>query len=294
MALQSLPARNLATTTKSVPFWDGITPRWLLKLLPWVQVNSGTYRVNRVSAEAEVLSHHEEGAPLPVDFFDYDVEPAEYTLSTVQTVLKVHTRVTDLYNDPHDQLKQQLRLTLEAVREEQERLAVGSQEFGLLKVCTDGQRTATLAGPPTPDDFDRLLSMVWKKPSFFLAHPAAIAAFGRECTARGIALPAYPLLHTSFIAWRGVPIVPCDKVLVDGESRKRSGTTSVLLLRVGEEEQGVVGLHQAGLHAEQIPSLSVRFKGIDDHSIATYLVTLYFSIAVTTDDALAVLENVKV
>jgi hypothetical protein len=42
-------AQNLATTTKTVPMWEGITPRWLLKLLPWVQVRSGMYRINRVS-----------------------------------------------------------------------------------------------------------------------------------------------------------------------------------------------------------------------------------------------------
>jgi hypothetical protein len=28
-----------------------ITPRWLLSLLPWVQVNGGTYRVNRTKVE---------------------------------------------------------------------------------------------------------------------------------------------------------------------------------------------------------------------------------------------------
>ncbi len=41
-------ARNLATTTKTVPQMRMITPRWVLGLLPWVQVESGTYRVNRV------------------------------------------------------------------------------------------------------------------------------------------------------------------------------------------------------------------------------------------------------
>jgi hypothetical protein len=41
-------ARNLATTTKTAPQLQGISPRWLLSLLPWVQVESGTYRVNRV------------------------------------------------------------------------------------------------------------------------------------------------------------------------------------------------------------------------------------------------------
>src|SRR2546429_8128157 len=40
-------ARTLATTTKSVPQMQGITSRWLLRLLPWVEASGGTYRVNR-------------------------------------------------------------------------------------------------------------------------------------------------------------------------------------------------------------------------------------------------------
>src|SRR5580658_4998576 len=44
-------ARNLANTTKTSPKMMSITPRWLLKLLPWVQVDGGTYRVNRTKVE---------------------------------------------------------------------------------------------------------------------------------------------------------------------------------------------------------------------------------------------------
>jgi hypothetical protein len=44
-------ARNLATTTKTSPKMMSITPRWVLSLLPWVQVNGGTYRVNRTKVE---------------------------------------------------------------------------------------------------------------------------------------------------------------------------------------------------------------------------------------------------
>jgi Phage capsid-like protein len=53
-------------------------------------------------------------------------------------------------------------------------------------------------------------------------------------------------------------------------------------------------LHQIGLPGEQMPGLSVRFMGIDNYSTASYLVTLYFSAAVLTEDALGVLENVEV
>jgi hypothetical protein len=46
-SLDTAAARNLATTTTSVPQMQGITSRWLLRLLPWVAASGGTYRVNR-------------------------------------------------------------------------------------------------------------------------------------------------------------------------------------------------------------------------------------------------------
>src|SRR3954465_6802509 len=47
LSLGTAAARNLATTTKTAPQMQGITSRWLLRMLPWVQVSGGTYRVNR-------------------------------------------------------------------------------------------------------------------------------------------------------------------------------------------------------------------------------------------------------
>src|SRR5580704_10593670 len=44
-------AKNLATTTKTSPKMMSITPRWLLSMLPWVQIEGGTYRVNRTKVE---------------------------------------------------------------------------------------------------------------------------------------------------------------------------------------------------------------------------------------------------
>src|ERR1041385_9076844 len=47
LSLGTAAARNLATTTKTAPQMQGITSRWLLRMLPWVRVAGGTYRVNR-------------------------------------------------------------------------------------------------------------------------------------------------------------------------------------------------------------------------------------------------------
>ena len=67
-------------------------------------------------------------------------------------------------------------------------------------------------------------------------------------------------------------------------------------MRVGEREQGVVGLHTSGLPGEPDgqPGLSVRMMGINRQAVASYLLTLYFSAAVLIEDAIAVLEGVDV
>ena len=453
-SLDAKAARNLATTTKTVPQLQGITPRWLLSLLPWVQVESGTYRVNRVkvvikpderiaaivdggkaqieakqlrafslfrtldeslleriaghfsSEKADVgqfvvsegefgkkffiiaqgkveittlndagkkdrgsllgagdyfgelslgsaqkspavvkaltksvfltidhtkldgilrdapelrkalvaaleeraqakdianehgekaigvhLGHNGENE-IPSTYADYETEPREYDLSVLQSIVKVNTRISDLYGTPIDQLREQLRLTIETIKERQESEIINNPEFGLLANIAKSQRVSTRSGAPTPDDLDELISRVWKKPAFFLAHPKAIAAFGREATRRGVPPPTVPLWGNGFITWRGIPIIPSDKIPITGADGQSAGKTSILLVRVGEKDQGVVGLHHAGLPGEQLPSLSVRLTGIDDKALASYLVSLYFSVAILTDDAIGVLENV--
>ena len=447
--LTTAAARNLATTTKSVPQMQAITSRWLLRMLPWIQVNGGTYRVNRrlsyaigsgrvtfsvagdeisvvpptlreirplatldddealaalagrfkkkeyrqgeVIAEAgrpadsliliahgkvtkqgrgkyghaavlgtladgeqigeqillgdegnweftataatpcitfaikrtelqtlarqsapireqlakshnghgpvnahgekeiELIAGHEGEQDLPGTFADYELKPREYELQVAQTVLQVHSRVADLYNDPMNQVEHQLRLTIEALRERQEHELVNNPGVGLLHNADLSQRIHTRSGPPTPDDMDELLASVWKDPTFFLAHPRTIAAFGRECNKAGVYPQPVPVGANSVPAWRGIPIFPCNKIPVTSHS-----TSSVLLLRAGQENQGVIGLHQTGIPDEYQPGLSVRFMGIDEQAIISYLVSAYYSAAVLVPDALGILENVEI
>ena len=65
-------------------------------------------------------------------------------------------------------------------------------------------------------------------------------------------------------------------------------------MRVGEQNQGVIGLHQTGIPDEYEPGLSVRFMGINHKAIASYLISLYCSLAILTEDAVGVLEGVSV
>lgn len=447
-SLSTAAARNLATTTKSVPQMQGITSRWLLRVLPWVQVSGGTYRVNRrttyllgdgrvsftntgtdvrvvpaelgelgllrgfddepvlqaltnqfsrqdiepgqviaefgsvidhlylivhgkvckegvgaygnpvqlgvlaggdffgeralIEAESiwdftakaqtavtllalpkrtfadllnrsdtlrahvdrvlanvtkstnkhgeasiELASGHQGEPVLPSTYVDYELSPREYQLSVAQTVLRVHTRVADLYNEPMNQLEQQVRLTVQALKERKENELVNNREFGLLHNADFRQRIHTRSGPPTPDDLDELLTMR-RSTRLFLAHPKAIAAFSRECTKRGIYPDPVQINGGPVPAWRGIPIYPCGKIPISN-----TNTTSILAMRTGEEDQGVIGLHQIGLPDEYEPGVSVRFMGINDQAIMSYLVSTYFSASVLVPDALGVLDDVQ-
>lgn len=289
-ALSDVAARQLANATKTTAQLSTISPRWLVHLLQWLPVEAGIYRLNTVKnpRDVRVACSQRDESELPQTYVDYDEQPREYFLNAVSTILDVHTRISDLYSSPHDQIREQLRLTIETIKERQESELINNPDYGLLANVADEQRISTLTGAPTPDDLDDLLTKVWKEPAFFLAHPLAIAAFGRECTRRGVPPPTVSLFGAQFLTWRGIPLVPSDKLPVDG------GKTSIILLRVGEKRQGVVGLFQPGLAGEQSPGLSVRFMGINRNAIASYLISLYCSLAILVPDAIAVLDDVEI
>lgn len=298
MPLKPPAARNLASTTKTAPMWEGITPRWILLLLPWEQVAAGKYRINRVEEPAKVAAGHEVAADLPETFTDYYDDAQMIELTAVETTVQSYARVEDLYSYPFNQLQEQLRIAIQGIKERKEYTLFNSPDFGLLTVASPRMRIPTISGPPTPDDMDNLLSLVWKMPAFFVAHPRAIAAFGRQCNALGITLDTVEMFGVPFVTWRGVPIVPSDKIPVtakDTKAKKGAAgeTSSILLMRVGEEHQGVVGLHQAGVGDENFQSLVVRYMGINQQGVSSYLVTCYFAAAVLAEDALGILENVS-
>lgn len=298
-ALSARCAYQLADVEKTAPQFISITPRWLTRFLDWKPLDSGIFRLNKVKKGEtllDVLCSQTNSEDIPEGFIDYEPEPREYVLTSVSSIIKIETRVSDIYSKPYDQIKEQIRLGMESVKEKQESLIVNSENYGLLNNIADAQRVQSRSGYPTPDDLDELISKVWKEPSFFLGHPAAIAAFGRECTRRGVPPVVVNLYGSQFITWRGIPLVPTDKLLVDGHKKPKgtNGKTNIMLIRSGEKKQGVIGLYQKGLPGEQSRGLSVRFMGIDNQGIGFYLLSIYCSVAILTDDAIAVLENVDI
>ena len=227
---------------------------------------------------------------LPGTYVDYETSPREYELSVAQTVLQIHTRVADLFNDPMNQTEQQLRLTVEALKERKEHELINNREFGLLHNADLKQRIHTRSGRADPGRHGRAAGHACgrtRRSSWPTRAPSPRSA--RSATAAASTPPASTWAATMVPAWRGIPIFPCNKIPVTD-----SRTSSILLMRTGEKNQGVVGLHQAGIPDEIEPSLSVRFMGINEKAIISYLVTAYFSAAVLIPDALGILESVEI
>jgi hypothetical protein len=293
-------AYNLASVTKTRPQYGALTPKWLPRFLEFKGLDSGIYRVNKVvegEAPLDVLCTKDpRKVEIPQGYVPYQTNPREYELAGISTIINIDTRVADVYGAPYDQVAEQIGLAIESLKERQESQLINHDDYGLLKNVADSQRVQTLAGAPTPDDLDELLAKVWKEPSFFIAHPKAIAAFLRECTYRGVPPVTATINGGSFITWRGVPILPSDKMFVDGlkNPKGKNGKTNILLVRTGESKRGAIGLHMTGIPGEQSRGLSVRFRGIDDNGTASYLLSLYCSLAILADDAVAVLEDVEV
>ena len=282
-------ARQLSNTTKTPPQWRGATPRWLVQMIPWTPVEAGVYRVNQALDDKFAMKcSPEHGEELPVGFSDYEPNPREYVLTSVTTTIEVDTRVSDLFRSPMDQVKEQLTLAVDKLKERQESEVLNNKNYGLLHNVDPDMRIKPRKGTPTPDDMDELIATVWKEPAFFLAHPKAIAAFGRECTRRGVPPPTATLFGAPFLTWRGLPLIPSDKLPI------KDHKTDILLMRTGERKRGVVGLFQPGLPGEVSPSLTVRMMGINAQGATQYLLSLYCSTAVLVHDALGVLEGVTV
>jgi CRP-like cAMP-binding protein len=231
--------------------------------------------------------HHGEQV-LPGTYVDYETNPREYELQVAQTILQLHTRVGDLFNDPMDQFEQQLRLTVEALKERKEWELINNRDFGLLHNADLKQRIHSKSGPPTPDDLDELISRR-RKTQYIFAHPKTIAAFNRECNKAGIHTRQVEKFGGRFTAWRGVPILPCDKIPISD-----SRTSSILAMRTGADVQGVIGLHRSGLKDEIEPGFSCRKMEVNEKAVGRHLVTTYFSAAILIPDAIGVLEDVEI
>jgi hypothetical protein len=291
-------ARSMAKITQSPLQLQGVSSRWLLKVLPWVDVDSGVYQVNRTvynEDEREVIQvatsykHDENPTSLPktASLPEIPPTPRHYDLSVVQTILELQSRAVDLYSEPHNVTSTQVQLTVEGLREKQEHEMINNPNFGLLHVADSDQRIKSVTGRFTPDALDDLLSRR-RKTQFIFAHPKAIVAFGRECNQQGLNIENIPFGDNLVPSWRGVPLLSCNKIPVN------QGKTSIIAMRTGEDCGGIVGLRPKILPDQSEPGVNIRFMGINDQAMISYLVSNYFSVAVLLPNALGILDNIDV
>ena len=91
LALSDVAARQLANATKTPPQMSTITPRWLTHLLPWVPVEAGIYRLNKVKDASRVTVACSRRGPMPEILQDggeyFDPENLEEIHGTLKRLL---------------------------------------------------------------------------------------------------------------------------------------------------------------------------------------------------------------
>lgn len=171
---------------------------------PWLQTAltpTSQPGVNQYGEAAiQVLSSVDGEPKLPTTFVDYQDHPREYYIHSIQTVLRTHTRITDLYSNEFDQLREQVRVVIDVIREREEWELLNNPEFGLLNETAIAQRVPTRGGPPTPDDLDELLTKCGKSRAFSLPTPKPLRPLGGRpravvCRHRPLRCSAHPLLR---------------------------------------------------------------------------------------------------
>ena len=245
----------------------------------------------------EVACGQRDERELPETFVDYEEKPREYTLSAISTVLDVHTRVSDLYSQPFDQIREQLRLTIESVKERQESELVNSDDYGLLKSAAPSMRVKTRAGPPDTGRSRRADLAGLEGAGVLPGAPARdrCVRTGVHATRRSAGDGDDVRLAVPHVARH--PAHPVRQA-----ARRRQGARG----RWGGQDQHPLAAHgredaressgssSRACPASRPPVCRSASWGSTGGAIASYLISLYCSAAVLTDDALGVLEHVEV
>jgi len=103
------------------------------------------------------------------------------------------------------------------------------------------------------------------------------------------------LFGQPFLTWRGLQLFGCDKLHVDGEKKPKEhgGAPTFCSCASANGSRGVVGLFQPDCRVNKLLDYGA-FMGINNKSLASYLVSLYWFGSRAYNDAIAVLENVEV
>ncbi|XWV26861.1 hypothetical protein QJ857_gp0189 [Tupanvirus soda lake] len=279
--LHTKDAKLLAEINKTEPIWEESTPRWLLRLLEKKGIENTTFRINKVNSINKVrIDGHEYGSQA-LDNIDYHNHPTEIEIIPIETIVKVPSKVYDALNYPHNQMNQQIRLTIENIYEQQEKFFINNSQTGLITYCTKNGRAKEYETHIDPNMLDDLLGMVWNRPTFYLMHPAALVEFCKSCNAQGLNTGSMELFGYQFVTWRGLPIVTSDKIPYEKGTR-----TFAFLIRSGENDMGVIQLYNISPTKSGHPGVFVETSMTDNLGSVNTRVTLYTNVAVLSSEAI--------
>ena len=215
--------------------------------------------------------------------------PREYFLSAITTVLDVQTRVSDLYSRPFDQIQEQLRLLIEKVKETQESELINNPEYGLLASAApsmthpDARRRADARRSRRADRAGVEGARVLPRPSRGDRGLRARMHAARRAATDGqsvrLALP-----HLARPAARSVRQAAARRA-----ARARSSCSAPARRSRASSACSSRAFRARSARASRSASWASTAR-----RSRSYLVSLYSSLAVLTEDALGVLDNVEV
>jgi len=274
-------AKQLAEINKTMPIWEESTPRWLLRLVEKKGIENTIFRINKVNSINKVTIDDQEYASITNDNVAYNHQPVEIEMVAIETLIKVPSKIYDVMNYPHNQMINQIRLTIENIYEQQEKYFINNPHTGLISFCIKNNRIKEYNAQINPDVLDDLLALVWNKPTFYLMHPTILSELCKACNSLGLNTGNMELFGYPFVTWRGLPIVTSDKVPYDKKSN-----TYVFLIRTGVDDSGVIQLYNL-TPTKSDPGIFIETSMTDNLGSVNTRVTLYTNIAILSSESIA-------
>lgn len=275
-------AKQLAETNKTLPIWERSTPRWLLRFIESKGIENTTFRINKVNTINKVTVNDYEYDAISQSNVEYCHAPVEIELTSIETQIRIPSKIHDVMNYPHNQLATQLNLTVDNIYENQERYFINNVHTGIINYCAVNKRNITYNTTISPDILDDLLAMVWIKPTFYLMNPIVLAELCKACNAKALTMGTVEYFGYPFVTWRGLPIITSDKI-----PAQRNSNTYVFLIRTGTDDTGVVQLYNATPTKSGFPGIFVETSATDSKGTVNTRVSLYTNIAILSNEAIA-------
>lgn len=245
-------------------------------------IENTTYRINKVNSINKVTIDDYEYSPMTQDNVEYRHQPEEIEMVAIETLVKIPSKIYDVMNYPHNQTNHQIRLTIENLYEQQEKYFINNIHTGLIAYCSKNNRIKTYNSQISPDILDDLLALVWNKPSFYLVHPIILTEICKACNNKALNMGTTELFGYQFITWRGLPIVPCDKI-----PYSTSSNTYAFLIRTGTNDSGVVQLYNMTPTKSGHSGIFIESSMTDNLGSVNTRITLYTNVAVLSSESIA-------